>query len=303
MKADKTKICEYMRRIADNLQGQGRQGTAAKYEGAARSFSRYLVSLGKRGGDICIKDMKPSLIEGYEGWLRGFQLCRNTTSQYIRSVRAAYNRAVRDGIAEKRDLFSNVYTGVAKTEKRALPIDIIRRIKAMPLEKPLEKLARDMFMMSFYLRGMSFVDMAFLRKSDLSHGRVTYTRRKTGQRLSIKWTDAMQEILDGYAANPTEYLLPLLTSPGGDRYKEYLNASARVNLHLKAIGEMLDLPIRLTMYCARHSWATAARTSGIPISVISEGLGHDSEATTQIYLASLDTAAIDNANDAIIAAV
>ena len=68
-------------------------------------------------------------------------------------------------------------------------------------------------------------------------------------------------------------------------------------------GEMLDLPVPLTMYCARHSWATAARTSGIPISVISEGLGHDSEATTQIYLASLDTEAVDNANDKILAAV
>ena len=303
MKADKTKICEYMRRIADDLLTQVRPGTAVKYEGAARSFSRYLVSRDISGGDIPIRRMTPSLIEGYEGWLRGFQLCRNTTSQYIRSVRAAYNRAVRDGIAEKRDLFSNVYTGVAKTEKRALPIDIIRRIKAMPLQAPGQILARDMFMMSFYLRGMSFVDMAFLRKSDLAHGRVTYTRRKTGQRLSIKWTDAMQELLDRHPVNPTEYLLPLLTAPLCDRYKEYLNASARINLNLKSIGERLGLQIPLTMYCARHSWATAARKSGIPIAVISEGLGHDSEATTQIYLASLDTVAVDNANDTILAAI
>ncbi len=208
MKTDKTKICEYMRRIADNLNTQVRQGTAAKYESAARSFSRYLP-----GGDICIGDMTPSLIEGYEGWLRSRQCCRNTTSQYIRTIRAAYNRAVRDGIAEKRPLFSGVFTGVAKTEKRALPIDIIHSIKTMPLQRPADKLARDMFMMSFYLRGMSFVDMAFLRKTDLSHGRVTYTRRKTGQRLSIKWTDAMQDILNRHATNPNEYLLPLLTAP------------------------------------------------------------------------------------------
>lgn len=303
MKANNTKMCEYMRGVADDLYTQVRQGTALKYEVAQRSFSRYLQSLGKRGGDICIKDMMPSLIEGYEGWLRSRQCCRNTSSQYIRVLRAAYNRAVRDGIAKKRELFSNVYTGVAKTEKRALPIDIIRRIKTMPLQAPHEQLARDMFMMSFYLRGMSFVDMAFLRKSDLSHGRVTYTRRKTGQRLSIKWTDAMQEILDRHPANPTEYLLPLLTAPLCDRYKEYQNASARININLKPIGERLDLQIPLTMYCARHSWATAARKSGIPIAVISEGLGHDSEATTQIYLASLDTVAVDNANDKILAAI
>lgn len=303
MKANKTNICEYMRGIADDLNAQVRQGTAAKYESASHSFSRYLLNLGKRGGDISTRKMTPSLIEGYEGWLRSRQCCRNTTSQYIRVLRAAYNRAVRDGMAEKRDLFSNVYTGVAKTEKRALPIDIIRRIKDMPLVQPAHKLARDMLMMSFYLRGMSFVDMAFLRKTDLSHGRVTYTRRKTGQRLSIKWTDAMQDILNRHAANPTEYLLPLLTAPLCDRYAEYRAASERINRNLKPIGEMLDLPVPLTMYCARHSWATAARTSGIPISVISEGLGHDSEATTQIYLASLDTEAVDNANDKILAAV
>lgn len=298
MKANNTKICEYTRGIAANLKQLGRIGTAMKYENAMRSFSQFLTD-----GDIRIKDMTPSLIENYEGWLRSRQCCRNTTSYYIRTVRAVYNRAVRDGIAEKRELFSDVFTGVAKTEKRALTIDAIRRIKTVPLQHPGEKLAHDMFMMSFYLRGMSFVDMAFLRKTDLSHGRVTYTRRKTGQRLSIKWTDAMQDILNRHATNPTEYLLPLLTRAEGDRYKEYLSMSERINRALKPIGMMLDLPIRLTMYCARHSWATAARTSGIPISVISEGLGHDSEATTQIYLASLDTEAVDNANDKILAAV
>ena len=303
MKKDTTKICEYMHGIAANLQTLGRQCTAEKYENAQRSFSRYLLSRFLPEGDICIKDLTPSLIEGYEGWLRGFQCCRNTTSYYIRIVRAAYNRAVRDGIAEKRELFSDVFTGVAKTEKRALSIEAIRRIKTMPLQLAREKLARDMFMMSFYLRGMSFVDMAFLRKTDLAHGRVTYTRRKTGQRLSIKWTDAMQEILNRYDTNPNEYLLPLLTAVEADRYKEYRNASSRINSCLNRIGEMLDLPLRLTMYCARHSWATAARTSGIPISVISEGMGHDSEATTQIYLASLDTVAVDNANDKILAAI
>lgn len=43
---------------------------------------------------------------------------------------------------------------------------------------PSADFARDMFMLSFYLRGMSLMDMAFLRKSDLSYGYVTYRRRK-----------------------------------------------------------------------------------------------------------------------------
>lgn len=50
------------------------------------------------------------------------------------------------------------------------------------------------------------------------------------------------------------------------------------------------------MYVARHTWASVARSKHIPISVISEGMGHDSEVTTQIYLASLDHSVVDRAN-------
>lgn len=75
-----------------------------------------------------------------------------------------------------------------------------------------------------------------------------------------------------------------------------INVLSLINRHLKEIGKELGLQQPLTMYCARHSWASIAREEGIPISVISEGLGHDSEKTTQIYLASLKTEIIDNAN-------
>lgn len=56
----------------------------------------------------------------------------------------------------------------------------------------------------------------------------------------------------------------------------------------------------LTLYVARHAWASIARSKNVPISVISEGMGHDSESTTRIYLASLDTVAVDKANRMII---
>ena len=69
-----------------------------------------------------------------------------------------------------------------------------------------------------------------------------------------------------------------------------------INRKLKTIGNMVGIQLPLTMYVARHSWASAAKTKNVPISVISEGMGHDSELTTQIYLASLDTAVVDKAN-------
>lgn len=156
--------------------------------------------------------------------------------------------------------------------------------------------ARDIFILSFMLRGMSFVDMAFLKKSDLRNGYVTYRRRKTGQQLVIEWTPDMQAILDKYPKSETEYLLPIIRNPNSIALYAYRNAGYSINRHLRTIATSLELPIPLTMYVARHSWASAAKAKGIPISVISEGMGHDSELTTQIYLASLDTSVVDRAN-------
>lgn len=163
--------------------------------------------------------------------------------------------------------------------------------------------ARNMFMMSFYLRGMSFIDMAFLRKSDLKNGYLTYRRRKTGQRLIIKWTAEMQAILAKYPENKSNYLLPIIKSPDTNEQSAYRNVGYSINQRLKAIARMLGINIPLTMYVARHSWASAAKAKGIPVSVISEGMGHDSEATTQIYLASLDTSVVDSANSIILDAL
>lgn len=150
------------------------------------------------------------------------------------------------------------------------------------------------------MRGMSFIDMAFLKKTDLKNGHVTYRRRKTGQQLTIKWTKEMQQILDKYPENTSDYLLPIISKRGTDERCAYRNKGYNINHNLKKVARMAGVEIPLTLYVARHSWASAAKTHGIPISVISEGLGHDSEATTQIYLAGLDTSIIDRANSLIL---
>lgn len=177
---------------------------------------------------------------------------------------------------------------------------MIKRIKMLELTlRSSLDYARDMFLMSFYLRGMSFIDMAFLKKTDLKNGSVTYRRHKTGQQLIIEWTDEMQIILDKYPENATDYLLPIIKNPGTVERYTYRNVGYNINYNLKKLAAKVGINIPLTLYVARHSWASAAKAKGIPISVISEGLGHDSEATTQIYLASLDTSVVDKANSLI----
>lgn len=53
-------------------------------------------------------------------------------------------------------------------------------------------------------------------------------------------------------------------------------------------------------YISRHAWASIAKSKNIPVSTISEAMGHDSETTTHIYLASLDTSVVDKANSLIL---
>lgn len=196
--------------------------------------------------------------------------------------------------------FRHVYTGVDKTVKRAIPIKSIKALKEMDLAmNSALDFARDMFLFSFYTRGMSFVDMAYLKKTNLQNGILTYRRRKTGQELSIKWEKCMAEIIAKYPENKTDFLLPIIKDEGDER-RQYDSALHLVNYRLKELSTMLKLQRPLTMYVARHSWASAAKAKNVPLSVISERMGHDSEATTQIYLASLETSVVDKANKMIL---
>lgn len=163
--------------------------------------------------------------------------------------------------------------------------------------------ARDLFLVSLYLRGMAFVDMAYLQKSDIQHGVATYIRRKTGIRLSIKMEPCLQEIIDRYQEKTihTPYVLPIITSPDEKQaYREYQNGLSYYNKQLKRLSEMLGYNIPLSSYTPRHTWATTARDNNIPLSVISAGMGHSSENITRIYLSSLDNSVIDKANHKII---
>lgn len=124
--------------------------------------------------------------------------------------------------------------------------------------------------------------------------------QKTGQQLFIRWEKPMQEIVDKYDTSGTPFLLPIIRDMEADNRKQYKCESYRVNQSLKKIGKQLGLTISLTSYVARHSWASIAKSKNIPVATISEAMGHDSEHTTRIYLASLDTTVVDKANSLIL---
>ena len=302
-------LANYMNGLIDKFRLNGRIRTSETYTSALSSFMTFLSETKNDGSvntddDFLLDNITSEIMEEYQAWHIKRGNTYNTVSFYIRILRAVYNRAVEENIIVDMHPFRHVYTGVEKTIKRALPIQTIRKIKKLDLsERPALDYARDMFILSFYLRGMSFIDMAFLLKSDLQDGHIVYRRHKTGQQLIIEWTKEMQEILDKYPANPTHYLLPIINRDEIGERNTYRNVSYNINHNLKKIALMVGVAVPFTMYAARHSWASAAKAKGIPVSVISEGMGHDSEKTTRIYLSSFDMSVVDRANSLILSSL
>lgn len=290
-------LFNFMESIIAKLKYDGKIRTSETYRSALNCFSRF-----RNGEDVMLDVFSQGLMESYEAYLQAKGLVPNSISFYLRILRAVYNRACGQGlITATANPFSHVYTGVGKTAKRAVDIRTIRRIKNLDLSMDKSAdYARDIFMLSFYMRGMSFIDLTYLKKTELKNGTVTYLRRKTGQRLTVRWTREMQTLLEKYPENKTEYLFPIITSCTANHRHQYRNRHYLVNRSLKTVAEKIGLQIPLTTYVARHSWASIAKAKGISLSVISEGLGHDNEQTTQIYLTSLDTTAVDRANEIIL---
>lgn len=290
-------FCGYMQSVISDYKRMGKIRTAEAYSSTLRSFMRFCNGSSPGLDDICSK-----LMMKYEAYLKGCNVCSNSISFYMRNLRAVYNSAVENNLVEQHYPFKHVYTGIEKTVKRALTVQNMRLIKEADLSLyPLLDYARDLFMFSFYTRGMSFIDMAYLKKENLKGNMLTYRRRKTSQLMHIKYEKCMKIIVDKYKCRDSEYLLPIIGSNGGgDSRKQYIYAAHNVNRSLKSLGKRLSLPIPLTMYVARHSWASIAKSRNIPLSIISDGMGHESEKTTRIYLASLDNFAVDKANIKII---
>ena len=292
-------LFNFFERAISRLKQTGKLRTAETYQATLNNFRKFRMNK-----DMMLDALNSELMEEYEAWNKNRGLCPNTISFYTRILRAVYNRAVEEEIIDNRFPFRHVYTGVDKTVKRAIPLNLIRDMKrmALPAHSNLD-FARDMFLLSFYMRGMSFIDMAFLRKSDLYKNRLSYRRRKTGQLLIIEWTKEMQLILDKYPKHESPYLLPIICDGKVDARTAYRNAMYRINRCLKKIGGLIGSDYPLTLYVARHSWASAAKRKGVPLSVISEGMGHESEKTTRIYLASLERSVVDKANSMLIRSI
>ena len=290
-------VLDFMQNQIRLLRNANRLGTAQNYEKTMKNFAEFLG-----GVNLPFSAMTEQLIADYNAFLVQRGMVRNSISFYMRIMRAVYNKAVRQKLVEQSHPFTEVYTGIDRTHKRAVSESIISQLYKLKLTEgtPLA-LARDIFIFSYCTRGMAFVDIAYLKKENIQNGVICYARRKTGQLLSVRIEPSIQRIIDRYSSALSPYVFPILTSTETkEAYEEYQAAINNHNRLLRRLSKMLPTGCKLTSYTSRHSWATAARNHNVPLSVISQGMGHTSEQTTQIYLTMLENSVIDDANKGLI---
>lgn len=285
-----------MNKRIEYLDKNMKKSTADNCRCALNSFKEF-----RNGKDMRLSDITTSVIKEYENYLKGKNLCRNTTSFYMRTLRAGYNYGVDEEelLPVNKFPFRKVFTGEDKTLKRAVKENVIQELMKLDLSrKPLLELARDIFLFSIYLQGMPFVDIAHLTQRNIRGGYMIYQRQKTDQRLQIRILDCAQAIIDKYRmiTEDTDLLFPLLYHPGRNKFTSYDTALRTHNRRLHELSDILELEIPLSSYVARHTWATLAKWAGIPDNMITEAMGHVSGETTKIYLDNFNIDVMDGAN-------
>ena len=269
------------------------------YEVSLNSFIKYAGSL-----DIPFSDVDVTWLKKYEAWMLKQGLAVNTIGTRVRHLRAVFNMAIEHHITDKESYPFHAYklSKVCNTPpKRALTkVDIMRVIEYKG-KTEMDRLSIALFAFSYFTAGINFIDMAMLKHENIIDGKLYYTRAKTKKQIILPLQEESKEIISNYSAehvNRSTYVFPILSEYHrsevqiANRLHKIL---AKVNKALKHIGEELGLPIKLTTYVARHSFATVLKRAGVSTSIISESLGHSSEKITQTYLDSFENSQIDEA--------
>ena len=242
----------YMKKEMETLWENGQYGTSRNYRRALNSFSAFLD-----GDDIPFSSLDSALACRYESWLWQQKVARNSSSFYMRILRAVYNKAVKQGLAVQTFPFREVYTGVARTSKRAVDEETILKLQRIDLsDSPALALSRDMFVFSYCARGMAFVDMAYLKKSNIKDGMLTYISHTSDNNpaVTIKWDKAMQQIADKYTSD-TEYMFPIITQEGNaDETEQIKRSRHNVVYNLRSIGKQYKFSVSPTIAMTKDLW-------------------------------------------------
>ncbi|MBC8053305.1 MAG: phage integrase SAM-like domain-containing protein [Sphingobacteriaceae bacterium] len=289
-----TTVKEFADMLIEQMFSQNQTGNAIIYRTAINKLFAFHPNTALRFIDIDLR-----FLENYHAFLIEEKISVNGISNYLRTLRAIYNKAIREKVIEKNYYpFGDFKIKQEKTIKRAVNSDVIKRIKSSGFEYSSIQNARDMFLLSFYLIGISFTDLAYLKRADIQGNRLMYRRKKTGKLYNVLINNEALTIINKYSHSTQKYLLPVL---GNDVIEGSLQAKCLIhqwikttNKYLNKVVEELKIEYKLTTYVSRHSWATIAKRLGYSNEVIAEAMGHEyGNSTTNIYLDAFDKGVID----------
>lgn len=289
-------VGEYYLTYIQNLKKENRIRYTGMFEVSYSSFIKFNKHL-----DIPFSDIDATWLKRYELWMKEQNLSVSTISTRIRHLRAVFNLAIAEHSIEN-DCYPFHSYKVSKlykqTAKRAISKKEVLKIMQYQGDTPMECLAIDVFVFSYLNAGINFIDIAKLKRSNIVESQLIYNREKTKKLINVPLQQKAMEIIAKYENDKSPYLFPILT-PFHKTEIQIANrlhkVLAKINKHLKEIGKKLKLPIPLTTYVARHSYATVLKRAGVSTSIISESLGHGSEKITQVYLDSFDNSQINDA--------
>ncbi|WP_291527917.1 tyrosine-type recombinase/integrase [Bacteroides sp. UBA939] len=293
-------LTQFIEGLIAELEKEQRDGTAHVYRSTLNRIRKFM-----NGKEMSFKQLNPEWLNRFEQNLLAEQVKWNTVSTYMRMLRSIYNQALESGITTYTPrLFSNVHTGVDSPVKRAVSPEVISRL--MKSEKKLPRrlsFSRDLFVLLFLLRGMSFVDLAFLRKRDMEGDVIIYHRHKTGRKITVVACPEAMVIIEKYRNKipDSPYLFPIIKNPKEDEYRQYARMLRLENYHLVRLARSLNIRERLSTYTARHTWATTALRQNYNPNLICDAMGHSSVKVTETYFQPFKEAEINRMNQAIVA--
>ena len=303
----------YMPEVIGMLKREGKFPAMHVYACTLRSYEKFCAEERYPKNTTASLSMQeiftPERLKDYEDWLAGQQSSPNTISTYMRTLQAVYNRWMSPGIEGYNPvLFKDVYTKVESRTKRALTAEQMEQLRNTDFSVLTlrQQQVLTYFLLMFMLRGMPFIDLAHLRKSDLRNRRITYRRHKTGKLMVVDVPPDAMRLLQKYRdKTDSEYLFPLLH--GGlfmeEHHHRYQETLRHFNRELARLMKQLLPGVSVSSYTARHTWATLAYHSGVPVGLISQSLGHSSIRVTMTYLKPFDAEVIDRINRQVISLV
>lgn len=281
-------------KVIQQMMEANRVGNALVYQTAVNRLITYC------GKDVSFKEVNYKLLDQFSHHLTTSGLKINSVSNYFRSIRAIYNKAIKMKVVDRSFYpFHDISIKSEKTAKRAILKDDITKLLQIHLEKNSTCWrSLNYFMLSFYLRGISFTDLAYLKHSNIIDGRIEYKRRKTHKNYSVKLFPEAQSIIIQMHAPGSEYLLPIIpigVTEDSVRAKRIIHQWIKTtNKYMKRLSAEVCLGTPITSYASRHSFGTIAKRLGYSNELIAEALGHEyGNKVTNIYLDSFEVEVLD----------